>query len=181
MLAYARILQYIRNMTDLDVTNTLRLLQSADEIRARLSGGFGAVHGISVNEFFLLKQLERAPENKLPRVELAKRMHVSASPVTRMVAPMEKIGLVDQDLPVQLAIQRVWRVPNPASGRSQRRLGPISGRLGSKRQFATCGDLVWSTEGSWTPRSGPWGALGTTETPTDTAFRRPQTRFGVHL
>lgn len=84
-------------MTNLDVTNMLRLLQSADEIRARLSGGFGAIHGVSVNEFFLLKQLERAAENKLPRVELAKRMHVSASTVTRMVAPMEKIGLVDRE------------------------------------------------------------------------------------
>ena len=84
-------------MTNLDVTNTLRLLQSADEIRARLSGGFGAIHGVSVNEFLLLKQLERAAENKLPRVELAKRMHVSASTVTRMVAPMEKIGLVDRE------------------------------------------------------------------------------------
>ncbi|MGD1932947.1 MAG: MarR family winged helix-turn-helix transcriptional regulator, partial [Candidatus Phaeomarinobacter sp.] len=32
--------------------------------------------------------------NRLSRVELAKRMHVSASTVTRMVAPMEKLGLV---------------------------------------------------------------------------------------
>lgn len=85
-------------MTDLPTVNALRLLQSADEMKARLSGAFGAVHGLSVNEFFLLLHLERAPENKLSRVDLAKRMHVSASTVTRMVAPMEKIGLVDRDV-----------------------------------------------------------------------------------
>jgi DNA-binding MarR family transcriptional regulator len=84
-------------MSELDQINALRLLQSADEFRARLSGAFAAVHGLSVNEFLLLKQLERAPGNKLPRVELARRMHVSASTVTRMVAPMEKTGLVARE------------------------------------------------------------------------------------
>ena len=85
-------------MTDLKMINALRLLQSADEFRARLSGEFSAVHGISVNEFFLLMQLEKAPKQRLSRVELAKRMYVSASTVTRMVAPMEKIGMVDREV-----------------------------------------------------------------------------------
>ena len=74
--------------------NTLRLLQSADEIKARLSGEFSAVHGLSVNEFFLLMHLDNATLSRLSRVELARRMHVSASTVTRMVAPMEKLGMV---------------------------------------------------------------------------------------
>jgi len=81
-------------MKDLCLKNTLRLLQSADQIRARLSGEFASVHGLSVNEVFLLMHLEQAPLNRLSRVELAKRMHVSASTITRMAAPMEKIGLV---------------------------------------------------------------------------------------
>ena len=38
--------------------------------------------------------LEQAPLHRLSRVELAKRMHVNASTITRMAAPMEKIGLV---------------------------------------------------------------------------------------
>ena len=81
-------------MKDFCTINALRLLQSADELRARLAGEFSAVHGLSVNEFFLLMHLDRAPLNRLPRVELAKRMHVSASTVTRMAAPMEKLGLL---------------------------------------------------------------------------------------
>ena len=83
-------------MTQTQTTNALRLLQAADALRAKLSGEFSAVHGISVNEFFMLMHLEQATRSRLPRVELAKRMHVSASTVTRMAAPMEKIGLLSR-------------------------------------------------------------------------------------
>lgn len=85
-------------MTDLHTTNALRLLQAADDFRAGLSGELSAVHGISVNEFLLMLHLERAAAHRLSRVDLAKRMHVSASTITRMAAPMEKIGLVDRQV-----------------------------------------------------------------------------------
>ena len=78
-------------------TTALRLLQAADEFRAGLAGEFSAIHGISVNEFLLMLHVERTEANRLARSELAKRMHVSASTVTRMVAPMEKIGLVARE------------------------------------------------------------------------------------
>ncbi|MEM1077219.1 MAG: MarR family transcriptional regulator [Pseudomonadota bacterium] len=84
-------------MTETQTTNALRLLQSADALRAGLAGEFSAVHGLSVNEFFMLLHLERSAKHRLPRVELAKRMHVSASTITRMVAPLEKIGLLGRD------------------------------------------------------------------------------------
>ncbi|WP_300036147.1 MarR family transcriptional regulator [uncultured Roseobacter sp.] len=84
-------------MTDQHTTNALRLLQVADDFRAGLASEFSSVHGISVNEFILLLHLERATANRLSRVDLAKRMHVSASTITRMAAPMEKIGLVGRE------------------------------------------------------------------------------------
>lgn len=76
----------------------LRLIQTADLLSARLAGEFSAVHGLSVNEFFLLMHLDRASLNRLARVELARRMHVSASTVTRMASPMEKLGLVSRQV-----------------------------------------------------------------------------------
>ncbi|MDW3223083.1 MAG: MarR family transcriptional regulator [Paracoccaceae bacterium] len=85
-------------MNDISSINALRLLQSADAFRARLSGEFAAVHGLSVNEFLLLMHLDHAENARLARVELARRMHVSASTVTRMVAPMEKTGLVRREV-----------------------------------------------------------------------------------
>jgi len=85
-------------MTDIHTTNALRLLQAADDFRAGLAGEFSAVHGISVNEFLMMLHLERSAANRLSRVELAKRMHVSASTITRMAAPMEKIGLLGREV-----------------------------------------------------------------------------------
>ena len=84
-------------MTDTNLTAILRLLQTNALLEARLAGEFSSVHGLAVKEVFLLMQLEQAPLNRLPRVELAKRLHVSASTVTRMAAPMEKIGLVARE------------------------------------------------------------------------------------
>ncbi|KAJ54865.1 transcriptional regulator, MarR family protein [Actibacterium mucosum KCTC 23349] len=85
-------------MENVSSINALRLLQAADEFRSRLAGEFSAVHGISVNEFVLLMHLDNATSKRLSRVELAGRMHVSASTVTRMVAPMEKIGMVAREV-----------------------------------------------------------------------------------
>jgi len=83
-------------MIDLALQSVLRLLQSSQHIEARLAGELSSVHGLSVNEIFLLMQLENAPLHKLPRVELAKRLNTSASTVTRMAIPMEKLGLVSR-------------------------------------------------------------------------------------
>ena len=98
ILAYASDSAHTEQMDDISSINALRLLQAGDQFRARLSSEFSAVHGLSVNEFFLLMHLDTATSNRLARVELAKRMHVSASTVTRMVAPMEKIGMVKREL-----------------------------------------------------------------------------------
>ena len=83
-------------MTDSSLQSVLRLLQSAQLIEARLAGEFSSIHGLSVNEVFLLMQLEQAPLLRLTRVELAKRLSTSPSTVTRMAAPMEKLGLVSK-------------------------------------------------------------------------------------
>ena len=96
MLANASIMQYYFAMDKSYYIAALRLLQSADQVRDRLSGDFASIHGLSVNEFFFLMHLEQAPLHRLSRVELAKRLHVNASTVTRMAAPMEKTGLVSR-------------------------------------------------------------------------------------
>ncbi len=75
----------------------LRLLHAAQLFESRLAGELSSVHGLSVKELFLLMQLEKAPRHRLARVELAKRLHTSASTVTRMAAPMEKLGLIARE------------------------------------------------------------------------------------
>jgi DNA-binding MarR family transcriptional regulator len=60
----------------------------------RFDNALGAVHGLGLNDFALLGALNEAPGSRLRRVDLAERLGLTASAVTRIVAPLEKIGLV---------------------------------------------------------------------------------------
>ena len=50
-----------------------------------------------MSEFLVLKQLHEAPNQRLSRSELAEQVGLSPSGVTRLLNPMEKIGLVDKE------------------------------------------------------------------------------------
>ena len=64
------------------------------QITKSLDNGLGAVHGISLTEYMVLDALVQAPEQKLRRIDIAEAMARTASGVTRLLMPMEKIGLV---------------------------------------------------------------------------------------
>jgi len=53
-----------------------------------------SIHGLSFNDFLILYYLEKAPESKLRRIDLAERLGVTASGVTRSLLPLEKLGQV---------------------------------------------------------------------------------------
>ncbi|MDD2907558.1 MAG: MarR family winged helix-turn-helix transcriptional regulator [Candidatus Gracilibacteria bacterium] len=57
----------------------------------------GKLGGIGFNDFIVLYHLNKAPENKLRRIDLAEMVGLSASGVTRLLLPMEKIGLVNKE------------------------------------------------------------------------------------
>ena len=48
--------QVAKTMDDLKTANLLKLLQIGDTLKAKLSSDFAAVHGVSVNEFFMLEE-----------------------------------------------------------------------------------------------------------------------------
>ena len=56
-----------------------------------------SLHGISFTEFAILKHLAEAPERTLRRIDLAEGIGISASGVTRILNPMEKIKLVAKE------------------------------------------------------------------------------------
>ena len=56
-----------------------------------------SVHGISFSEFCILHRLFQAPGQRLSRVELAGSVGLSASGITRLLLPMEKIKLVEKE------------------------------------------------------------------------------------
>ena len=57
----------------------------------------GSVHGLALNDLLLLMNLERAPLGRMRRVDLAGALAMSQSTVTRLAAPLEKIGLVRRE------------------------------------------------------------------------------------
>ncbi len=54
------------------------------------------LHGISYREYLVLHHLHHAGGQSLRRGELAEKVSLSASGITRMLRPMEKIGLVEK-------------------------------------------------------------------------------------
>ena len=71
-------------MSDPSLTALLRLMRAQSFVEARVDPGLGAVHGLSLREFMFLMQLDQAPLNRLRRVDVANRLNVSQSTVTRM-------------------------------------------------------------------------------------------------
>lgn len=74
----------------------LRLIRAQSHLQGRFAADLGGVHGLSLNELMLLMHLEQSAAGRLRRVDLAERLDLSQSSVTRMVAPMEKVGLVER-------------------------------------------------------------------------------------
>jgi len=54
-------------------------------------------HGISFTEFMIMHHLKGAPLNTMRRIELAQHVGLSASGITRLIAPMEKTHLVEKE------------------------------------------------------------------------------------
>jgi DNA-binding MarR family transcriptional regulator len=83
-------------MSNIALSTVLTLLRAQSYLQSRFAAELGSVHGLSVNDLLLLMHLEQAPEQRLRRVDLAARLDVSQSGVTRMLAPMEKLGWVER-------------------------------------------------------------------------------------
>ncbi len=75
----------------------LRLLGANARLEERFSNGLGSLHGLALKEVLLLMHLEQAPRHRLSRIDLAKRLYVSPSTVTRMAAPLEKLRMVGRE------------------------------------------------------------------------------------
>ncbi|MES2150179.1 MAG: MarR family winged helix-turn-helix transcriptional regulator [Pseudomonadota bacterium] len=75
----------------------LRLARAHAVLLRRFDSALGGHHGISFGDYQLLNHLSRAPGARLRRVDLAERLGLTASGVTRSLLPLEKIGLVARE------------------------------------------------------------------------------------
>lgn len=81
-------------MSNPSLASVLALLRANARIEEQFGNALGSIHGLALKELLLLMHLERAPKARLSRIDLARRLHVSASTVTRMTLPLEKLGMV---------------------------------------------------------------------------------------
>jgi DNA-binding MarR family transcriptional regulator len=56
-----------------------------------------STHGIGFNDFTILYLLSKAEGEKMRRIDLAEKIGLTASGVTRMLLPLEKIGLIKRE------------------------------------------------------------------------------------
>ncbi len=71
-----------------------RLLRAHAALTRRLSGELQAEHGLTINDYEALFLLSQAPGERLRRVDLAQRLLLTPSGVTRLLEGLEAAGLV---------------------------------------------------------------------------------------
>ncbi|MBP9718797.1 winged helix-turn-helix transcriptional regulator [Candidatus Gracilibacteria bacterium] len=72
----------------------IELAKTQAVVARRFDCGLG---GLGFSEFVILHHLQQAKGEKMRRIDLAEKIGLTASGVTRLLAPMEKIGLVKRE------------------------------------------------------------------------------------
>ncbi|MEU9759178.1 MarR family transcriptional regulator [Streptomyces sp. NPDC047985] len=75
----------------------LRLARAQTVLVKRFDASLGGLHGVSMADFTMLLRLGQAPGGRMRRVDLAEALGLTASGVTRGLAPLERIGLVTRE------------------------------------------------------------------------------------
>jgi DNA-binding MarR family transcriptional regulator len=57
----------------------------------------GGLHGLGLSDFAALHHLADAPGNRLRRIDLARRLALTPSGVTRLLGPLERRGIVARE------------------------------------------------------------------------------------
>jgi DNA-binding MarR family transcriptional regulator len=81
-----------------NITSSLKLVLNLAVVQSALSRKFdGKLGSLGLTEFLILFHLANAQGEKMRRIDLAESIGLTASGVTRLLAPMEKIGLVKRE------------------------------------------------------------------------------------
>ena len=80
-------------------TPALKFLLSMARAQAVMTRRFDSKlgGGIGFTDFLILYQLSLAEEGRMRRIDLAEKVGITASGITRLLPPMEKIGLVKRE------------------------------------------------------------------------------------
>ncbi|WP_462151187.1 MarR family winged helix-turn-helix transcriptional regulator [Pseudoalteromonas xiamenensis] len=83
----------LEESVDLLVINLMNL---QSKIQKRVGSSL-SIHGLGLSDYFVLNQLYITTSHIMSRNELAERVGLSPSGITRLLNPLEKIGLVEKE------------------------------------------------------------------------------------
>jgi DNA-binding MarR family transcriptional regulator len=86
----------VREGTSAELAVFARLLRAHTTLRRQLEARLLADHGLTVNDFETLLHLAHEPEGRLRRVDLAERLLLTPSGVTRLLEGLHACGLVEK-------------------------------------------------------------------------------------
>lgn len=79
-----------------EAASAINLIKLQSKIQKRIGTALSA-HGIGLSDYLVLNQLHMAPNQRMRRSDLAEQVGLSPSGVTRLLNPMEKIGLIAKE------------------------------------------------------------------------------------
>ncbi|TXI98397.1 MAG: MarR family transcriptional regulator [Chryseobacterium cucumeris] len=81
------------------ISTELLFLININKLQSVIARKFDSlsVHGLGFNDFVILYVLYSSSESKMRRIDLAEKIGLTASGVTRLLNPLEKIGLVSRE------------------------------------------------------------------------------------
>ena len=81
------------------INPALKILMNLTKVQAVTSRRFDRlnIHGIGFNDFTILYLLQQSATGKMRRIDLADQIGLTASGITRMLLPLEKIGLITRE------------------------------------------------------------------------------------
>ena len=81
------------------ISNKLELFLNLSKVQTELTRRLDSfLNGLSLTEFTILYHLNQAKDQKLRRIDLAEKVALTPSGITRLLLPMEKIGLVKKEI-----------------------------------------------------------------------------------
>jgi DNA-binding MarR family transcriptional regulator len=81
---------------DLALDSWVRLLRGHASVTRAISAQLVAEHGLTINDYEALLHLAKAEDGRMRRVDLAERLILTASGVTRLLDGLEAGGLVER-------------------------------------------------------------------------------------
>ncbi len=81
-------------LRDIEIEAWINFLRAHAAVTRQFNAELLATHGLTINDYDVLAQLNRAPEQALKRVDLVEKVLLTPSGITRLLKGLEEAGYV---------------------------------------------------------------------------------------